>query len=77
MGKRIRCRDEDSGLKAEVRTESLRKKLLQAETETRSPEVLTLHSKSISFQVVSRFCFMADLVRNKEVLRTHSLAAAF
>ena len=39
--------------------------------------VLAFHSKSISFQVVSRFCFMADLVRNEEVLRTLSLAAAF
>ena len=39
--------------------------------------VLTLPSKSISFQVVARFYFMADLVRKEEVLRTHSLAAAF
>ena len=39
--------------------------------------VLTLHSKSISVQVVARFCFMADLVRKEEVLRTDSLAAAF
>ena len=31
MGKRIRWRDEDSGVEAEVRKECLRKKLRQAE----------------------------------------------
>ena len=39
--------------------------------------VPTLHDKRISSQVVERFCFMADLLPNEEVLRTHSLAAAF
>ena len=40
MGKRIRCRDEDSGVEAEVRKECLRKKLRQAETERQSPKVI-------------------------------------
>ena len=40
MGKTIRCRDEDSGVEAEVRKECLRKKLHQAETETQSPKVI-------------------------------------
>ena len=38
--KRIRCRDEDSGVEAEVRKECLRKKLRQAETERQSPKVI-------------------------------------
>ena len=40
MGKRIRCRDEDSGVECDVRKKCLRKNSGQAETERESPKVI-------------------------------------
>ena len=55
MEKRIRCRDEDSGVEASVRKESLRKKLRQAEAETETQ----------SAELVEKFEAKRDLGRAK------------